>query len=200
MAKSRVHELAYELGLPSRQILDELSRMGEVVKSASSTLEAPVAAQVRQRFAVTEGGRPRQMRPPRPAPTPPPQQITAAEAWNVVRVRPATIRQWVARGYLSSAGWRGRAALYDRDDLLKVREITRSRTNTAPAQAVLELPEKYDERPITVAEAAKLLGVAPSTVRSWITRGRLTRVGRSGRAHLMTIRAAREAAGHSPRF
>jgi len=42
MAKSRVHELAYELGLPSRQILDELSRMVRV--AAFSVRPRPSAA------------------------------------------------------------------------------------------------------------------------------------------------------------
>lgn len=200
MATIRVHEL----DLPSRQILAELCRMGEDVRSAASALEVSVAAQVRQTFAYTNDGRPRLMRAPRPrgpVPAPPPRQITAVEAWTVVGVRPATVRQWVSRGYLRSAGTRGRTALYRRDDLLRVRESTRARTNTVPVGVVLELPEKYDERLITVTEAAQLLGVAPSTVRSWITRGRLTSAGRSGRAHLVTVRAVGDAARRGrPRF
>ncbi|MBA3266128.1 MAG: translation initiation factor IF-2, partial [Nocardioidaceae bacterium] len=42
MAKARVHELAKEFGVPSKQVLDALKEMGEFVKSASSTVEAPV--------------------------------------------------------------------------------------------------------------------------------------------------------------
>ena len=38
----RVHELAKEFGVPSKVILSTLSDMGEYVKSASSTVEAPV--------------------------------------------------------------------------------------------------------------------------------------------------------------
>jgi translation initiation factor IF-2 len=38
----RVHELAREYGVPSKVILSTLSDMGEYVKSASSTVEAPV--------------------------------------------------------------------------------------------------------------------------------------------------------------
>ena len=38
----RVHELAKEFGVPSKIILSTLSDMGEYVKSASSTVEAPV--------------------------------------------------------------------------------------------------------------------------------------------------------------
>ncbi|MGI8887497.1 MAG: translation initiation factor IF-2 N-terminal domain-containing protein, partial [Nocardioidaceae bacterium] len=42
MAKARVHELAKDFGVPSKQVLEALKEMGEFVKSASSTVEAPV--------------------------------------------------------------------------------------------------------------------------------------------------------------
>ena len=41
--KARVHELAKELGLESKNVLTWLKEHGEFVKSASSTIEAPVA-------------------------------------------------------------------------------------------------------------------------------------------------------------
>jgi hypothetical protein len=47
----RVHELARELGWTSRQLLAELSRRGEFVKSAASQLEAPVVRAIRQQFS-----------------------------------------------------------------------------------------------------------------------------------------------------
>ena len=43
MAKLRVHELAKELGTTSKIVLQALKESGEFVKSASSTIEAPVA-------------------------------------------------------------------------------------------------------------------------------------------------------------
>lgn len=199
MGKIRVHELAYELGVTSRQVLVELERLGQHTRSASSTVESSPAAWVRQAFAFTADGRPRLMRLPRPglpAPGPTPQQITAAEAWSVVSVQPATIRQWVSRGYLRSVGTRGCAALYDRDDLRRVELRTRSRTKAVPFHPVLDLSPKYDDRLITVLEAAEFLGVAPSTVRSWVTRGRLRPVGRSGRAHLFTVHSVLVASRH----
>ncbi|MCF2705732.1 translation initiation factor IF-2 [Arcanobacterium haemolyticum] len=42
MAKVRVHELAKELGMTSKKLLEVLKESGEFVKSASSTIEAPV--------------------------------------------------------------------------------------------------------------------------------------------------------------
>ena len=38
----RVHELAREFGVESKVVLSTLKDMGEYVKSASSTVEAPV--------------------------------------------------------------------------------------------------------------------------------------------------------------
>ncbi|GAA1716318.1 translation initiation factor IF-2 [Propioniferax innocua] len=50
MAKVRVYELAKELGLESKQVLATLKDMGEFVRSASSTIEAPVVRRLRDRL------------------------------------------------------------------------------------------------------------------------------------------------------
>ncbi|MCA5893221.1 translation initiation factor IF-2 [Isoptericola sp. NEAU-Y5] len=51
MAKIRVHELAKQLGVESKALLAELKSAGEFVRSASSTLEAPVERMMRDKFA-----------------------------------------------------------------------------------------------------------------------------------------------------
>jgi translation initiation factor IF-2 len=48
--KARVHELAKELGVTSKEVLARLGEQGEFVKSASSTVEAPVARRLRESF------------------------------------------------------------------------------------------------------------------------------------------------------
>ena len=48
--KARVHELAKELGVSSKDVLARLNEQGEFVKSASSTVEAPVARRLRESF------------------------------------------------------------------------------------------------------------------------------------------------------
>jgi translation initiation factor IF-2 len=48
--KARVHELAKELGMESKALLEWLKNNGEFVKSASSTIEPPVARKVREAF------------------------------------------------------------------------------------------------------------------------------------------------------
>ncbi|MBP2370037.1 translation initiation factor IF-2 [Pseudonocardia parietis] len=54
--KARVHELAKELGLSSKQVLSKLQDLGEYVKSPSSTVEAPVARKLRDAVASGAGG------------------------------------------------------------------------------------------------------------------------------------------------
>src|ERR1700738_513506 len=45
-----MHELAKELGVTSKEVLARLNDQGEFVKSASSTVEAPVARRLRESF------------------------------------------------------------------------------------------------------------------------------------------------------
>ncbi|WP_204721236.1 MULTISPECIES: translation initiation factor IF-2 [Glutamicibacter] len=55
MAKPRVHELAKELGITSKEALTKLQDMGEFVRSASSTVEPPVARKLRDAFPGSNG-------------------------------------------------------------------------------------------------------------------------------------------------
>ncbi|MFI2713278.1 translation initiation factor IF-2 [Micromonospora sp. NPDC018662] len=80
--KARVHELAKELGVESKTVLAKLKEMGEFVKSASSTVEAPVARRLRNAF-VASAGSPAPAAPPAaassgPAPTPTPTPTPGA--------------------------------------------------------------------------------------------------------------------------
>ncbi|OZG63124.1 translation initiation factor IF-2 [Bifidobacterium lemurum] len=56
MAKPRVYELAKDLNVDSKAVLEKLKDMGEFVKSASSTVEPPVARRLRAAFAKSESG------------------------------------------------------------------------------------------------------------------------------------------------
>lgn len=57
MAKVRVYELAKELGLESKELLQTLNDMGEFVRSASSTIEAAVVRRIRQKALESPGAR-----------------------------------------------------------------------------------------------------------------------------------------------
>ena len=50
MSKVRVYELAKELGLESKELLAKLQEVGEFVRSASSTIEAPVLRKLMDKF------------------------------------------------------------------------------------------------------------------------------------------------------
>ncbi|MEU8900217.1 translation initiation factor IF-2 [Nocardia sp. NPDC048505] len=54
--KARVHELAKELGVTSKELLAKLKEQGEFVKSASSTVEAPVARRLRESLSAKSAG------------------------------------------------------------------------------------------------------------------------------------------------
>lgn len=220
-SKLRVHELAKELGVSSKELLTALKEQGEFVKSASSIIEAPVARRLRETFTIRPTSPPQSCQmstprrevpppiplPPRPVPGPRPfpprpapkpctrapatlpstQLVTVSEAYAIVGVRPEAIRKWASRGYLQSIGKRGRAALYDRDDLLRVRNETRSRTIDPAVSSELYVPHSHYNRLITTDEVARLFSVAPSTVRSWVRRGHLTPIRRGARGWLFKI-------------
>ena len=51
MAKVRVYELAKEFGVESKAVMAKLESMGEFVRSASSTIEAPVVRKLKEAFS-----------------------------------------------------------------------------------------------------------------------------------------------------
>src|ERR1700755_1980426 len=55
VAKVRVYELAKEFGVESKAVMAELEKMGEFVRSASSTIEAPVVRRLKEAFAGDSG-------------------------------------------------------------------------------------------------------------------------------------------------
>ncbi|GAA1943249.1 translation initiation factor IF-2 [Amycolatopsis minnesotensis] len=78
--KARVHELAKELGVTSKDVLAKLKEQGEFVKSASSTVEAPVARRLRDALGGKSGkpGGRGGAKKPAPMPGPPSNGATPA--------------------------------------------------------------------------------------------------------------------------
>ncbi|MGA8046300.1 MAG: translation initiation factor IF-2 N-terminal domain-containing protein, partial [Dermatophilaceae bacterium] len=52
MSKVRVSALAKEVGVTSKVLLERLNGMGEYVKTASSTVEAPVVRRYKEKFPL----------------------------------------------------------------------------------------------------------------------------------------------------
>ncbi|WP_145904210.1 translation initiation factor IF-2 [Kitasatospora viridis] len=104
MAKVRVYELAKELGLESKAVMAKLTELGEFVRSASSTIEAPVVRKLTDALGATppSGGsaaKPGPRKPaaptpggagaPKPGPRPPAPAAPAAPATPPAAAAPA---------------------------------------------------------------------------------------------------------------
>ena len=88
MAKLRVHELAKELGITSKELMGHLKEAGEFVKSSSSSLEPPVVRQMREKFATAPKTKKAEAKAPKPSaakpaakkPAAPKEEAPAADA------------------------------------------------------------------------------------------------------------------------
>lgn len=85
MAKPRVHEIAKEIGIASKDLLAWLKEQGEYVRGASSSLEAPVVRRIRENFGKEEASE-----APKVAPAPTPTVPAAPSAPSVEK--PAAAR------------------------------------------------------------------------------------------------------------
>ncbi|TLM74113.1 translation initiation factor IF-2 [Pseudarthrobacter sp. NamB4] len=105
MAKVRVHELAKELGITSKDAVTKLQELGEFVRSASSTIEAPVVRKLRNAFpdAAAKASAPAaapkapapaaEARPSTPAPGPAAPKAPAPKAQAPAPAAPAAPSQ-----------------------------------------------------------------------------------------------------------
>src|SRR3954470_13395842 len=88
--KARVHELAKQFGVDSKTVLAKLNELGEFVKSASSTVEPPVARRLREAFpAAAKAAPPAKTAPAKAAPAPASQPAAAAAPAPVSTPAPA---------------------------------------------------------------------------------------------------------------
>ena len=85
MAKVRVYELAKELGIESKVLVTKLQDMGEFVRSASSTVEAPVVRKLREAYPAPAAGE--------AAATPAKSSAKKAPAAPVVEAAPAAVAE-----------------------------------------------------------------------------------------------------------
>ncbi|MEV5374333.1 translation initiation factor IF-2 N-terminal domain-containing protein, partial [Streptomyces albogriseolus] len=96
MAKVRVYELAKEFGVESKVVMAKLQELGEFVRSASSTIEAPVVRKLTDAFqqgggngrSAAKPGAPKKAAP-RPAAPSPAQAGGPSRAVGAAGERPA---------------------------------------------------------------------------------------------------------------
>ncbi len=104
--KARVHELAKELHVTSKEILARLAEQGAFAKSASSTVEAPVARRLRESYSVTH---PVAKKPKTklPAPGKDRKQLKSAAQKELLRRPP---RQPVNPAVIAEGYWRAKTS------------------------------------------------------------------------------------------
>ncbi len=100
MAKVRVYELAKEFGVESKAVMARLQEMGEFVRSASSTIEAPVVRRLKEELAAQQ---PKQAPAGKPDSKRPAEQAAATDAvtpgdGSNGRAAPAAAADVTARG------------------------------------------------------------------------------------------------------
>lgn len=119
-------------------------------------------------------------------------EMTTRDVAQKLGVRQATVRRWVARGYLKPIRRHGPSHVFRTGDVLEAnRQIDSRRKGTGKAaggsryrvdrRPIDLVPAKHWEARITIDEAAKLIRVSPATIRSWIHRGHLATLPSSTR-------------------
>ena len=166
MAKVRVYELAKELGLDSKELLTKLQEVGEFVKSASSTVEAPVVRKLMEKFP--------DMKPAESAP------VKKAAAKKAVPKKPeptqAEIDAAIAqldestRNQLGiSAGSTAPASAVPRPPVAPVPPVTpapAAETETPPGDSTLPKPPRPGNNPFATPNPAQVAGAIPRPPRA----------------------------------
>lgn len=114
------------------------------------------------------------------------RSITTRDVADLLGVAPATVRQWAARGHITVVGKLGSSSLFDpREVLTADAEIATRRKATGQARRsgwqvdfgpATRISPKHHDALVTAGEAARLVGVSPATIRSWLHRGHLVRL------------------------
>jgi excisionase family DNA binding protein len=200
----RVYELALDLGVTSRDLLQYLRAHNQPALSAATKLRKE---QVELARSVDPGEIRGQAVPQAmaeqgthvvweefedwPRRAEPPEMLTTREAARLVGVSPATVRQWVRRGHLQPVLRVEGAHRFRTQDVRDVAAARLAATNSIHGTSgahVRRLPARVDiDAVLSTKEAAAIVGVARSTVRSWLSRGHIQARGQRDRETLVRL-------------
>ena len=167
MAKVRVYELAKELGLDSKELLAKLQEVGEFVKSASSTVEAPVVRKLMEKFP--------DMKPAEGAPAPAKKAVAKKSAAKKAEPTQAEIDAAIAqldestRNQLGiSAGSTAPASAMPRPPVVPAAPVAPATSTEAPAadDATPHLPRPGNNPFATPTNPAAAAGAIPRPPRA----------------------------------
>ena len=167
MAKVRVYELAKELGLDSKELLAKLQEVGEFVKSASSTVEAPVVRKLMEKFP--------DMKPAEGAPAPAKKAVAKKSAAKKAEPTQAEIDAAIAqldestRNQLGiSAGSTAPASAMPRPPVVPAAPVAPATSTEAPAadDATPHLPRPGNNPFATPTNPAAVAGAIPRPPRA----------------------------------
>lgn len=121
-------------------------------------------------------------------------ELTTRDVAELLQVKQATVRQWIARGYIQPSGKEGPSYVFDTYEVLKAHDLISARHKAAGVLPLVDprtlqrLRQVHPDALLTIAEAARLVAVTPATIRSWLHRGHLGRaVGSQARAVLLRL-------------
>lgn len=186
----RVYELARELRLTSDEVARSLrlpSHLSTVSPSAADALRAanpepsPPWSRPNRQFRRRPGPRLITFQPPYDEGTSLGwrRDMEYEPVWSTrdvaqyFDVRPSTVRQWVRRGYLAPIGTERGSSVFNSRAVRSAYDEIEARSHKTPGLGA-KIHPRHHHRLLSTADAARAVGVAPSTVRSWISRGRLT--------------------------
>ena len=166
MAKVRVYELAKELGLDSKELLTKLQEVGEFVKSASSTVEAPVVRKLMEKFpdmkpaesAPVKKAAAKKAAPKKPEPTQ--AEIDAA----IAQLDESTRNQLGI-----SAGSTAPASAVPRPPVVPMPPVApaaAAETETSQGDAALPKPPRPGNNPFAAPNPAQVAGAIPRPPRA----------------------------------
>ncbi|HET7304386.1 MAG TPA: translation initiation factor IF-2, partial [Segeticoccus sp.] len=154
MAKVRVYELAKELGVESKTLLQHLKDQGEFVRSASSTIEPPVVRRVRENPPAPKATPKKQAKSGKSAAT----KSTATKA-AAQPTAPATPAPAAPAAEQPATSEDGQAAS---EDGQAASEDGQAATPAAPAQAEAPAAKKATPAPPTPGQAESPTPSAPT--------------------------------------